>query len=99
MLAQQPAVTQPPAQRSGPNHEMDALMKAVDDVAWHLKLGDIAAVDKVSFTSLPAARESNPTAQGAGNPLIIRAYTFMCYRLTTFSIRAESASSDGVTAE
>jgi dipeptidyl aminopeptidase/acylaminoacyl peptidase len=77
MLAQQPAASTAPAQRSGPNHEMDALMKAADDVAWHLKLGDIAAVDKVSFTSLPAARESNPTAQGAGNPLIIRAYTFI----------------------
>ena len=44
---------------------------------WHVKLGDIAEVDKVEYTSLPPARIPNPKAPGAGNPLIIRAYTFI----------------------
>jgi dipeptidyl aminopeptidase/acylaminoacyl peptidase len=58
------------------DHELDVLLKRVDDVLWHLQLGDIARVDKVRITSLPA-RSSNPTGQGAGNPLIIPAYTFV----------------------
>jgi dipeptidyl aminopeptidase/acylaminoacyl peptidase len=59
----------------------DQLLKAIDDLAWQLKLGDIAEVDKVAYTSLPPRREPNPTAQGAGNPLIIRAYTFIPKKL------------------
>jgi dipeptidyl aminopeptidase/acylaminoacyl peptidase len=74
--AQQSPPASPPSQRTGPNHQMDAAMKAIDDLAWHLKLGDIAVVDNVAYTSLPAAKVANPTGQGAGNPLIIRAYTF-----------------------
>jgi dipeptidyl aminopeptidase/acylaminoacyl peptidase len=57
------------------------LLKAIDDVAWHFKLGDIAEIDKVRYTSLPPRREPNPTAQGAGNPLIIPAYTFLPKKL------------------
>ena len=59
----------------------DQLLKAIDDLAWQLKLGDIAEVHKVAYTSLPPRREPNPTAQGAGNPLIIRAYTFIPKKL------------------
>ncbi len=44
---------------------------------WHIELGDIADVDKVEYTSLPAVHIGNPRAPGAGNPLIIRAYTFI----------------------
>ncbi len=61
---------------SGQQQELDALQKSVDDVLWHLKLGDIAEVDKVRITSSKPIRMSNPTGQGAGNPLIIYAYTF-----------------------
>jgi dipeptidyl aminopeptidase/acylaminoacyl peptidase len=49
--------------------------KQVDDVLWHLKVGDVAAVDKVELTSKPG-RDENPTGQGAGNPMIIPAYVF-----------------------
>jgi len=59
----------------------DRLLKAIDDVAWHFKLGDIAQIDKVRYTSLPPRRAPNPTAQGAGNPLIIPAYTFLPKKL------------------
>jgi dipeptidyl aminopeptidase/acylaminoacyl peptidase len=60
---------------------LDQLRKAIDDVAWYHKLGDIADIDKVRYTSLPPRREPNPTAQGAGNPLIISAYTFFPKKL------------------
>jgi dipeptidyl aminopeptidase/acylaminoacyl peptidase len=56
-------------------HEFDALTKKIDDVLWHLTLSDVARVDKVRLTSKPI-RMSNPTGQGAGNPLIIPAYVF-----------------------
>jgi len=56
-------------------------MKAIDDLMWHVKLGDIAEVDKVRYTSRPPRRVPNPTAQGANNPLIIPAYTFIPKKL------------------
>lgn len=58
-------------------HAVDRILKAVDDLMWHTRLDDIAAVNKVRFTSTPPAVEPNRTAQGAGNPLIIPAYTFV----------------------
>lgn len=70
------AVPSPTAQMSN-----DQVIKAVDDVNWRLMLGDVADVDKVAYASLPPAREPNPTAQGAGNPVIIYAYTFIPKKL------------------
>src|SRR6478736_2582363 len=78
LLAQQPPTTPqpaPPQQQQGP--ALDVVLKEVDDLMWHIKLGDIAEVDKVEYTSLPPARIPNPKAPGAGNPLIVRAYTFI----------------------
>src|SRR5262245_35988869 len=80
---QPPAATPPPgqapapAQQPGAANPSDELLKRIDDVMWRLLLGDIAEVDKIEYTSLPAARIGNPRAPGAGNPLIIRAYTFI----------------------
>jgi dipeptidyl aminopeptidase/acylaminoacyl peptidase len=65
-------------QQSNPN---DQVLKALDDLEWYLKLNDIAQVDKVSYTSLPLAHNPNPTGPGAGNPVIIRAYTFIPKKL------------------
>lgn len=56
--------------------DFEQVIKNVDDALWYLKLGDVASVDKVHFTSPKPARESNPTAQGAGNPMVIPAYVF-----------------------
>lgn len=69
----------PPAPSTGgaPAVDMDRVLKQVDDLMWHMKLGDIAEIDKVEYTSSPPARIPNPRAPGAGNPLIIRAYTFI----------------------
>jgi dipeptidyl aminopeptidase/acylaminoacyl peptidase len=55
----------------------DTVLKALDDVMWVQKLNDIADVDKVAYTSKPPAHIGNRTGPGAGNPLIIRAYTFI----------------------
>src|SRR5437868_8142945 len=51
--------------------------KVADDVLWHLHLQDIAEVDKVAIASSKPIRMSNPTGQGAGNPFIMYAYTFV----------------------
>lgn len=75
-LAQAPA-TSPAAS----NSRLDALERRVDDITWFHRLGDVAEIDRVSYTSLPPAKESNPTAQGAGNPLIIEALTFIPKKL------------------
>jgi dipeptidyl aminopeptidase/acylaminoacyl peptidase len=71
-----PGLAQPP--QTNPN---DQVLKALDDLEWYLKLSDIAVVDKVSYTSLPLAHNPIPTAPGAGNPVIIRAYTFIPKKL------------------
>src|SRR3984957_5216964 len=55
----------------------DTVLKALDDVMWVQKLSDIADVDKIAYTSLGPVHVANKTGPGAGNPLIIRAYTFI----------------------
>ncbi|MGH2520551.1 MAG: alpha/beta hydrolase family protein, partial [Chloroflexota bacterium] len=57
--------------------QLQAAQKQVDDVLWHLELGDVARVDKVWIPSDAPMRMKNPTAQGAGNPLLLHAYTFI----------------------
>jgi len=81
LAAPAPAQQAPPQQRQEHDHRGDSILKAIDDAMWRMKLGDIAVVDKIYYTSLPPRREPNPTAQGAGNPLIISAYTFIPKKL------------------
>lgn len=59
----------------GSDRSFEQVMKSNDDVLWYFKIGDVASIDKVRFTSKPE-RMANPTAQGAGNPMIIPAYVF-----------------------
>ena len=54
-----------------------ALSKDIDDLMWIRGLDDIAVVDKVRYTGPPPRVIPNPTGQGADNPLIITAYTFI----------------------
>ncbi len=56
-------------------------MKKIDDLLWYFKLNDIADIDKVKITGPPTRLNPNPTAQGAGNPLVFRAYTFIPKKL------------------
>jgi dipeptidyl aminopeptidase/acylaminoacyl peptidase len=53
------------------------LAKDIDDLMWFRQLEDVAVIDKVRYTGPPPRINTNPTGQGAGNPLIISAYTFM----------------------
>ena len=84
-FAQAPPAAAPagPAAQTAARDNManDQTLKSADDLLWHLKLGDIAEVDKVSYASLPPHNEPNKTAQGAGNPVIIYAYTFIPRKL------------------
>ncbi len=80
-LGQAPAPAAAPAAGPLESHTADRILKAIDDLMWHTLLGDIAHVDKVAFTSLPPAKESNPTAQGAGNPVVVWAYTYIPRKL------------------
>jgi dipeptidyl aminopeptidase/acylaminoacyl peptidase len=52
------------------------LIKRVDDLMLFRRLEDVAVVDKVRYTGPPPRVIKNPTGQGAGNPVIISAYTF-----------------------
>jgi dipeptidyl aminopeptidase/acylaminoacyl peptidase len=53
------------------------LRKNVDDLMLFHRLEDLAEVDKVRFTGPPPRVNKNPTAQGAGNPVVLQAYTFV----------------------
>ncbi len=85
LLAQSPAPSTaaaiPPAPTPQPGAPPatgnDEVLKRIDDLMWHVMLDDIAHVDQIEYTSVPSAHTGNPRGPGAGNPLIIRAYTFI----------------------
>jgi len=57
-------------------HRLDQLEKAIDDILWYQKVGDVANLDKVYIVGPPPARVENPTAMGARNPVKFWAYVF-----------------------
>jgi dipeptidyl aminopeptidase/acylaminoacyl peptidase len=59
------------------DHRLDMLQKAVDDVLWYQKVGDVASIDKVYMTGPPRWKEDNPTAMGYGNPVKFWSYVFI----------------------
>ena len=59
------------------NHRLDELEKAVDDLIWFQRVGDVAYIDKHYIYGPPLAKEKNPTAQGAGNPVKFWTYVFI----------------------
>ncbi len=58
-------------------HSLQQIGKAIDDIYWYQKVGDVAHIDKVYMTGPPLRREKNPTAQGAGNPVKFWSYIFI----------------------
>jgi dipeptidyl aminopeptidase/acylaminoacyl peptidase len=58
-------------------HADEALAKSTDDLMLFHRLEDLAEVDKVRYTGPPPRVIKNPTAQGAGNPIVLNAYTFV----------------------
>jgi dipeptidyl aminopeptidase/acylaminoacyl peptidase len=55
----------------------ESLAKRVDEEVLFRRLADLAEVDRVRYTGPPPRVIKNPTAQGAGNPVILTAYTFI----------------------
>ena len=53
------------------------LSKQINDLLWYRSLEDLAVIDKVRYTAPPPRLTNNPTGQGAGNDLIVPAYTFL----------------------
>jgi dipeptidyl aminopeptidase/acylaminoacyl peptidase len=64
------------AQQERLMHAFNSLQKSVDDILWYHRLGDIARIDKMRMTGPPPRNIPNPTAQGAGNPVVFWSYTF-----------------------
>jgi dipeptidyl aminopeptidase/acylaminoacyl peptidase len=58
-------------------HRLDQLEKAIDDVAWFHRVGDVAEVDKWRIVGPPDANPKNPDAPGATNPIKFYTYTFV----------------------
>jgi dipeptidyl aminopeptidase/acylaminoacyl peptidase len=77
----QTAPTQAPPSTASPQHRLDELERQIDSLKWRLALSELAQVDEVQYTSLPAHRVANPTGQGAGNPMIVQALTFIPKKL------------------
>lgn len=53
------------------------LEKRVNDLLWFQRVSDVAEIDQVRYTGPPTRVTNNPTGQGAGNEIIIAAYTFL----------------------
>jgi dipeptidyl aminopeptidase/acylaminoacyl peptidase len=54
-----------------------ALARSLDEQSLFRRLDDLAVADKVRYTGPPPRVIKNPTAQGAGNPVVLSAYTFL----------------------
>jgi dipeptidyl aminopeptidase/acylaminoacyl peptidase len=65
----------------GLRHRLDQLEKAIDDVLWYDKVGDVANIDKVFIVGPPPAKIPNPTAMGAKNPVKFWSYIFIPTKL------------------
>jgi len=63
------------------SHRLDQLEKAIDDVLWYNKVGDVANIDKVFIVGPPPAKVPNPTAMGAKNPVKFWSYIFIPHKL------------------
>lgn len=59
------------------DHRLDQLAKAIDDIQWYNKVGDVANIDKVFIIGPQPANVPNPTAMGAKNPVKFWAYVFI----------------------
>ena len=76
-FAQEPTRPPQPLSQQSASRAFEATNKAIDDVYWNFKVGDLAVIDKVVIAASKPIRMTNPTGQGAGNPLLIFGYTFV----------------------
>ncbi|MBM3796497.1 MAG: S9 family peptidase [Acidobacteria bacterium] len=81
-LAQaQPSAAASTAAAGEHDHGQDEILRQNDTTKWRHLLGGVADIDEVAYTSLPPTRQPNPTGQGAANPVIVHAMTFIPKRL------------------
>jgi dipeptidyl aminopeptidase/acylaminoacyl peptidase len=59
------------------NFTEQTLEKRINDLMWVQSLDGIASVNRVRYTGPPPRVTNNPTGQGAGNEIIVSAYTFI----------------------
>jgi dipeptidyl aminopeptidase/acylaminoacyl peptidase len=59
------------------DHRLDQFEKAVDDVMWYNKVGDVAQIEKVFIVGPPPAKAGDSTARGAFNPVKFWTYVFI----------------------
>ena len=59
------------------DHRLDELAKAVDDVQWYNKVGDVASIDKVFIVGPPPVKVKDSTSRVAWNPVKFWAYIFI----------------------
>jgi dipeptidyl aminopeptidase/acylaminoacyl peptidase len=59
------------------DHRLDVLEKAVDDLAWTLKLDDVAEVEKWRIAGPPPAKPRDPDDPALKNPVKFYLYTFI----------------------
>ena len=59
--------------------DITSLQKAMDDIYWYNKCGDVAFIDKVYITGppIPESKVKNPTAMGVRNPVKFYSYIFI----------------------
>lgn len=74
--ATRPPAAAAPSETSATQQSADAIENEVEQALWFLRISDVAAIDKFLIASSKSIRMSNPTGQGAGNPLIINFYAF-----------------------
>jgi dipeptidyl aminopeptidase/acylaminoacyl peptidase len=60
-------------------YDISSLQKAVDDIYWYNKVGDVAFIDKLFITGPPLSEKQvkNPTAMGVHNPVKFYTYVFV----------------------
>lgn len=59
------------------SHRLDQLEKAVDDLLWYEKVGDVALIEKVYIVGPPPAKVLDPHKRGAFNPIKFWSYVFL----------------------
>lgn len=58
-------------------HQLAVLQRQIDEVLYGQRFADVAEVDRVRFTGPSKAVQPNPTAQDAGNPLVITCQVYV----------------------
>jgi dipeptidyl aminopeptidase/acylaminoacyl peptidase len=64
------------SQRTRTDRQTEDTQRAVDDVLWHHKLGDVANIEKYEIASSKPRREKIATDINAGNAIIFPVYVF-----------------------